>query len=209
MSEKTEYSKVTPVSRVVLANETKEEEPKRLEPLLQTPPKQVKPSLFRRAALLLFGKEGVFKYIGREVLLPAIRDMAYDAVSNGAKKALYGDSSTVTVNNRRSISTTRTSYNTIASKYNNVKTTNSVIRTSNTIPDYLLDDRNMALDIIERLRDHVNSYNYVSVGEYYDLIGVESQWTDRNYGWTNLSSISISPYNGGYIINFPPIEEIR
>lgn len=208
MNDKTEYSKVTPVSRVVLANENKEE-PKKLEPMLHTPPKQVKPSLLKRIGLILFGKEGVVRYVGREVLLPAIRDMIYDGISNGAKRALYGDSSTVVVNNRRSVAQPRTSYNTISSKYGSVKQSNSVIRTSNTIPDYLLEDRNMALDIIDRLRDHVNTYNYVSVGEYYDLIGIESQWTDRNYGWTNLSSISISPYNGGYIINFPPIEEIR
>jgi hypothetical protein len=54
-------------------------------------------------------------------------------------------------------------------------------------------------------------YDRVSIADYYDLIGVDAQHTDHNYGWTidSITRAMIVPVRGGgYIIKFPPTEVI-
>ena len=48
-----------------------------------------------------------------------------------------------------------------------------------------------------------------SVADLYGLVGIDSEYTDNKYGWTNLSSASIKATRDGYILDLPrPVRHI-
>ena len=49
----------------------------------------------------------------------------------------------------------------------------------------------------------IDQYGMVSVGDLYDLVGVTGQYTDNNYGWTDLRTASVVRTRDGYMIKLP------
>ena len=49
----------------------------------------------------------------------------------------------------------------------------------------------------------IDTYDEVSVGSLYQLVGITPDFTDDKYGWTNLSTASVSRNRDGYYINLP------
>ncbi len=85
-------------------------------------------------------------------------------------------------------------------------------RRSATSPDIVvIENRNEALTVLDRLRSMVDQYGLVSVSEYYQLLGMTPQHVDENYGWNNLDTVVVQrDRNGnGYILTLPAPSEIR
>ena len=58
----------------------------------------------------------------------------------------------------------------------------------------------MALDELNR---QIEDYGVVAVSDFYDLIGVKTEFTDSKYGWTDLSLGSVQSYRDGYVLQLP------
>lgn len=180
-----------------------------LEKVVKTSAVKVKKSLLKRTSNLIFGEQGfrgVMIYVFTDIVAPAIKDMIYDGITNGTRRIIYGSNDRVVVRGRNysNVKHDPIRYN----KYDQPRHSNNRIgRLSNILVDYELHDRNEALDVIDRMKDYLSRYNFITIGDYYDLIGIDSQWTDRKYGWRDLSGTTISKSPNGYIINFPMIEE--
>lgn len=69
--------------------------------------------------------------------------------------------------------------------------------------DVILDSRGEAEEVLSRMCELINRYGIVSIGDYYDLLGVVGSYTDHKYGWTDLRSASIGRSGGGYVIQLP------
>jgi hypothetical protein len=56
----------------------------------------------------------------------------------------------------------------------------------------VLSTANEADLVVERLREVLKNYGFVTVSDLYDLVGLPSTFPDEKWGWTNLDDISIS-----------------
>ena len=69
--------------------------------------------------------------------------------------------------------------------------------------DITFDRREDAEEVLSFMIDHLDEYDEVTVADFYDLVGMDSTYTDRDWGWDNLGSSSVSRVRDGYIIEFP------
>jgi len=72
----------------------------------------------------------------------------------------------------------------------------------------IFDTRQEAELILSRLEWILREYLFVSVADFYDLIGIESAFLDSKYGWKDLSLAKVGSCVGGYFINFPPTKKL-
>lgn len=141
--------------------------------------------------------EDVKSYIIMDVIVPTAKNTIIDVVN----MLLYGD----TVKRKNS---TGVSYNTIrsSSNRNNRRNTSRVNRYD--FDDIYFDTRGEVERILDRMDDLLDTYNAVTVADFYELAGVTVNPTDYNYGWVNLSRASIQRTREGYIINLPRVVAI-
>ncbi len=78
------------------------------------------------------------------------------------------------------------------------------------IEDYILQDRDDADEVLEKLTEGVNKYGSISVADYLDLLMVTSKFTDYSYGWTSdtFVNVRVVPVRGGYLIKLPPASSL-
>ena len=63
--------------------------------------------------------------------------------------------------------------------------------------------RNEAEDVLSHLVDLTLEYGEASVREFYELSGVDTNYTDDKYGWTNLRDAYVNRTRDGHVIIFP------
>jgi hypothetical protein len=158
------------------------------------------------------------RFVAADVMLPAFRDLLVDAIVNGAKGVIYGDSRF-----RRSRSA---EYRPQVSYNNPLNRTSYRDRDRDRRP-YLpdqphpyryqdrLDRREVGLErkedaelVVERLIDIVDQYKVASLADYYSLLGEPSSPIDNKWGWYSLNSVDIRQTRDGYMIDLPPLEVI-
>lgn len=182
-----------------------------------------KKSLGTRLASLLFDKEDVDsigKLLLNEVVVPAVKNTLYEAITTGVSTALFGQSGAPVSRNtyNRTSSMGRTNqYHQSYNRTNNYKR-ESVVDTSyrydrggdgrSYVPDYVFANRHEALAVLDQMRDDISMYGSVSVLSYYDYIGMESRHTDNHYGWTDLTRSGIKPTRNGFVMSLPPVETL-
>lgn len=193
----------------------------KLTKLVQGDAKIRKKGLINRLVTSVVGPEGlpgIGTYVNEEIVLPAIKNIIVDAVTSGINMVMYGDSKPAGRSNsysgrgRQAPYRPNTNY---TSRYTNhqpepVETRAPVRRGGHGVEEYLIEDRFDAAHVLSTLTENADRYDSVSVADYYDLIGVSSQYTDNTYGWTIdvIGQTNIVPVRGGYILKFPPVEVI-
>jgi hypothetical protein len=143
----------------------------------------------------------VKNYLLMDVLLPAVKNLIEDTVTNGIRMILRGETAARRDDGRRS-GASRVSYDRL---YNNRddRRGDSRPRVGYTYDDLSFPNRGDAEVVLSRLDEAVEAYGIVSVADMYDLAGVTPNHTDYNYGWTNLRNASVRPTRDGYIIDMP------
>lgn len=198
-------------------------ERKPLQKLVDVQPKKVKRSLFGRLITGIMGPEGlpgIGTYVNEEIVKPAIKNIIFDAITSAASMAMYGDkrgANRVGGHGQYGRGGGAAAYrpNTNYTKrYPNSQSEpreRLVPRAARQyVDEYIIEDRYDASHILATLAENADRYDTVSVADYYDLIGVDSKYTDNNHGWTvdSINRASVVPVNGGYVIKFPPVEVI-
>ena len=151
----------------------------------------------------------VFSYVVMEVLLPAAKNMVSDAVSQGIERMLFGDARPRTGQRQG-----YTNYsNRFAQRYG---TGTPVARTDMTrqarathdFSDIIIGSRAEAEDVLDRLRDLINTYEVATVSDLYDLVGLTGEFTDDKWGWYDLRSAAVRAVRGGYLLHLPRTQPI-
>ena len=138
-------------------------------------------------------------YIIMDVLIPAAKKAISDIVSNGIEMLLYGE----TRKERRGNST-YVSYNKYSSdRYADRRDDRYNRRSVYVHDDVWLSSRREAEDVISGMQDIIDTYDQVSVADMYDLANMPSQYTDNNFGWTNIRNARPVRVNDGYILEMP------
>ena len=71
------------------------------------------------------------------------------------------------------------------------------------------DSRSDAKEVLDTLLDILDTYDSVSVGDLYDAVGMSHNYTDNDYGWTNLSSAEVVCIRGDYMLRLPKAKPLR
>jgi hypothetical protein len=193
-------------------------EKKALKKVIQAQPTKVKRSLLGRLINGVMGPEGIPSigaYVNDEIIKPAVKNIIYDAVTSGLSRALHMDHRGSRPNQSgggRGVYRPETNYST---RSNNQRPApneeRKTVRPSRYgVDEYIIEERYDASHVLTTLTETADMYNSVSIADYYDLIGVPSQYTDNTYGWTIdlIVQAVIAPVRGGYIIKFPQVEVI-
>ncbi len=181
-------------------------EKKKLEKVVRGPVKTRKKSEFEKLAGIFISEDAsnVKSYILMDVLVPAIKKAVSDIVTDGIDIILYGGSGK---GKRSSTNASRVSYRNYYDNPSNDRHYDvPAARSRTTAYDYsdiTIPSRREAEDVLARMEETLAEYGMVSVGDYYDLVGVTGNYTDNKYGWTSLRTADIVRSNGGYMIRLP------
>lgn len=75
--------------------------------------------------------------------------------------------------------------------------------------ELIFDNRSDAKEVLDTLLDILDTYDSVSVGDLYDAVGMSHNYTDNDYGWTNLSSAEVVCIRGDYMLRLPKAKPLR
>ncbi len=144
-----------------------------------------------------------------EVIIPAIKNVIAESIDS----ILFG----VTGSKQRKItgsSAGMVAYNTI---YNGIKNGTKQTKASESVDGRMVYDikliefnnRRDAEVVIDCLCEMIDTYNVVSVADYYDLVGVTGKYTDNKYGWTSLQNATINRSCGVFTLVLPKVKPIN
>lgn len=207
-----EYNKVNKVSQEI----TKSEDDKKLEPRESKIIAQAKPirkNLFSRLGNAIFGPDGlkgVGRYVGQEIVAPAVKGIIVDSVVASINTVIYGSEAprTTTRSTPRSYGSGYTNYSRsyMGSPMTRTGTQyNRTIKAANRVQEYALEDRQQAADVLTALEEIADKYSVVTVADYYDAIGVATEYTDNNYGWElrDIQATRMHTTPDGFVLALP------
>ena len=139
--------------------------------------------------------KSVGEYILHDVVIPAVKSTLVDVVQGGIEMFLYGE---------RKPRGGHTSYYKSYNSYNNAyKPQKPQQRHTNKTGEYVVDTRHEATDVLHGMMAVLEEYGQVSLADLHDLLGVTGDFTDNDYGWTNLAQAKITRVRDGYLIDLP------
>lgn len=173
-----------------------------------------KKSLGQKISETFFGDDtrSVSDYILQDVLIPAMKSTLSDMVGGGIEMLLFGErrrSSTSNIYRDRDRS--YVPYNKMSRRDDRRDDRYAMTRTARSRHDFddiILETRGEAEDVLSHMVDLIQEYDNASVADYYELVGVDANFTDNNYGWTNLRDAYVERVRRGYSIRLPQPKEI-
>lgn len=146
-------------------------------------------------------------YILLDIIVPAVKDNLLDIVSRGVEMLLFGGAPQARSRGSRTGSRIYTSYDTYyrpERRREAERRSEGYSRTSRRdISDIVLDSRGEAETVLDHMADLCETYRQVTVADLYDLVGITGNYTDNNYGWTDLRDAGVRRTRDGYILSLP------
>lgn len=160
-------------------------------------------------------------FILTDVIIPNARNLAFDILTEGGHRAIFGEGAgsrrgavsslsgvTQLVGNASS-RIRQTNYNAISNQGVRSAGDTALNRQERAQFDFsnlVLETRPMAEEIVANMIDAINEYQRVSVADFYDQLQIEGTgFTDQTFGWTakNFQNVEVRKVRAGYIINLP------
>lgn len=169
-----------------------------------------KTPLGRRLAKNLSGDESqsVWGFVFGDIIVPAMQNMAYEAVVGSAERTLFRGQSARILGGRGLRS--HIPYNQYSMASNKVGRQNEPRqisrrgRANHSFDEIVISSRAEAMEILNQMQVMAEKYDGVSVSDFYEMCGVSGQWTDQKWGWTHMEGANIQRLRGGgYILNLP------
>lgn len=187
-------------------SKTEKKEVKKVEKVIKGNVKQKKKSLGKKFIETFVGEdiENVGQYIIYDVLVPAAKDAISDMIEGGISMLFYNGDKRGS-RTRRSGSKSYVSYDkcSYGSRDRDRREFSSKSRARFNFDDIVLETRGEAEEVLSHLVDLTIDYDQATVADLYDLVGITGNFTDNKYGWTDLSSASVSRTRDGYVLNLP------
>lgn len=154
--------------------------------------------------------QSIGSYIFWDVIIPKVRDLAFDAINEGANRAFYGDTSSRRASSNGGRVVARpTAYNRIYQTGPETRTISQKARVSHDFSqDILIPSLGEAEKVLDILVEYVEKYGFVSVMDLYDAVGVTNgEFTDEKHGWDDLRTAKPIRTRDGYILDLPPTKQ--
>lgn len=188
---------------------TRPEPTKKIERVTESEAIQRKKPLSRKIAETFTGEDAksAGMYILMDVLIPAAKNMISDAVSQGVERMLFGES-------RPRSSTSRSSYTSYGKVYssssrNEPRTISKRARATHDFGEIVLASRPEAEEVLDRLQGIIDQYDFATVSDLYELVGITGSFTDNKYGWGDLRGANVRYVRDGYLLDLPPTSPIN
>ena len=181
----------------------KEEQEKNIQKVVTGKTKTQKNS-FRKFTDVFIAEDvtSVKGYIFMEVLVPAIKKAIFDIITNGIDMILYGENG----NKSKNTTASKISYRNF---YTQPKATNTIKnnRAALEYDDILFESKKDAEAVLSEMENVVDKFEFVSVGDLYDLADISTNnYAVNKYGWNeNIHSATVVRTRDGYIIKFPKV----
>lgn len=187
---------------------------------------QPKKGLVTRLFSSFLGPDGISKigsHLGKEIILPAVKEVLVDTITSAVNIAVYGERGSRAGGSRRVGGHRHVDYTEPSrvsrvggnSNWGPAQARQEVpipmgTRGHRNVVEYILDSRSLAMETLTILQEAASAYGMVSAADYYELIGVPYNYTENDFGWTEaeISSSVIMPMQGGYIIKFPQVHAL-
>ena len=144
----------------------------------------------------------VKSYILMDLLIPGLKKLTVSMIKSAAE-IIFGETGV----DRGSSNSSRlpyVSYNSYSSKSEPRRYNEQKVRTRYNVNDITLENRGEAEAVLDQMHGMLADYGMVSVGDFYDLVGISSEYTDYSYGWTRLPVTEPTRLmGGGYSLNLP------
>jgi hypothetical protein len=165
----------------------------------------------------------VGSYIYYDVIIPAIKSMVCDLVGWGgfAEMLLFGEKRGS--HTRREGGRSFTSYgafykyddrdrdrNRDKDKDRRYRDISRVGRARHEFDEIILETRGEAERVLSHLVDLVLDYRQATVADLYDLVGIQDEHVDHNWGWTDLRGAEVRRASGGgYVLILPRTQHLN
>lgn len=205
----------------------KEPTPKRM---VSKPVKVKKEGLVERLVKGVIGPDGlpkVGRYLNQNVIMPSIRDIIVKSVQDGVSMMVYrqdmhrGPQSGGYSQNQgtdygrqyrqhgygQSGHQTKPQRN-YAREYKEPGQ-QQVLRDGVYLNQYMVANRDEAQSILNGLQEYILDYGQATVASYYQMLGIDTVFTDDSFGWDDLRGVRVLPYNGSFVIDLPPVRTLN
>ena len=192
-------------------------------------------SIFQRAIDSVRPRDlkGVSESVILDVIMPALRDLFFDAVTQTASRAILKQDATPSQlnsvrrfgNNVINPQPGYTPYHSTSQRGSNSYSYGSRMqpqmqqqtpmytnrdRETNSFRDIVLETRADAVTALGSLQELINQYDSASVHDLLQIIGIQGSFPDMNYGWVDLTGAEIHRLTGGgYSLSLPPTVPLR
>lgn len=198
-------SKAARKEKQVIASNTEPSEDKRVEKIVHGTVKK-RENKVRKLTDIFIADDvtNVKDYILMDVIVPSVKKAIYDLIVGALDMSLYGGRGGG--DSRRPVAdkVSYRDYNSVTRRDTRQRTTSSY-----SYDDIVLDTRGEAEAVLSRLDEIMDEYKIVRVADLYDLVGVSGDYTDNNYGWTNIRNAKVVRVRDGYKIDMPRALPIR
>ena len=189
-------------------------EKKKVEKVISGTAKVKKKSELRKFADNFISEDvdSVKTFVVRDVVIPSVIDLIEDIVVGGIRTLLRGDSGRRDSRDRRSYGGTPSyiNYSRYSDRRDDRSGRDNQTRRGYGYDDIVVNSRADAEAVIEQMDGIVDTYGMVSVADLYDLVGMSSNYTDNNYGWTNIRNAEpVRLRDGGWMIKMPKAIPIK
>jgi len=196
------------------------EEPKKIEKIVKGEVTTRKKPFLRRLGdnLMVNRADVVGAAVFWEVLLPAAKNTFVDAVNTYANRLVGTD-----ISGRSHGSIVGQVLNQSVGMYNQQQQFNynrvgqpipgqgmpvgpqisRQARARHDFKEILIPTRVEAEEVIAGLLWHIEQYNAVTVSDFYQMCGITPDYTDDNYGWTDIRGAGVLYRGGRYVIDLP------
>jgi hypothetical protein len=173
-----------------------------------------KPSLGKRFKTVFFkgDSRSSLEYVAQDILIPAAKDMIVDAIESIARSIFYGPDMPQHRRGRQPFRSqqTRVSYGAYSSKPPQPKRPGRMPAPTQraSLDDVILTTRAEAEDVLNRLEQIIDRYEFATVSDLYDLLGITTNHAEERLGWSSVRHTSIVRVREGYLLSLPDPEQI-
>jgi hypothetical protein len=177
-----------------------------------------KKTLGRRFRDFFIAEDGVTvrQYVMEDIVLPAFRDLVFDAALGSLERTFYRDGRPTGRGLRaRGLGPPGGIRYDLASSRGGPRDDprpplSRRARATHDFEQLVLPSRRDAEAVLTGLYDILEQYNEVKVSDLYEMIGYSSNFAEHGYGWTNLFGSSVHrTRQGGYILELPKPEALE
>lgn len=154
------------------------------------------------------------RYVAGDVLLPALRNLVWDMISEGSKRVIFGESG---FRRRPTEYRSRVQYNSPIYRPTDPRLSPARLPDQPMHParvqrrdmnDVIFASREEAERAIEQLIDIIDKYEVASWADFCEMINVPSAPIDNKWGWTYLTNVTVRQVRDGYVIDLPALEAV-
>ena len=147
--------------------------------------------------------KNVKSYVIMDVLVPTIKKAIVDIFTDGVNMIFFGETRSRNKGSRLDT----ISYNRFYDRRDDRRAVEPA-RSRHSYNDIYLETKGEGEAVLDQMNALIDEYNLVTIADLYDMVGVTGNYTDHNYGWTDISDARVLRTRDGYVLDLPKARPI-